>query len=150
MLTSACASTPPVSSGRNTRDICVGLKYNVTTFLFIFSKRGSNRSSQARPSCVIWPLSFIFTEIRISPSLLLDFFALKLSPYSPRDESGEIFEFSKGQPLRENASNASLSSPYSYEYIEQTFADITRLKTAARDISQHICVIARAIFFDDV
>ena len=99
---------------------------------------------------MIWPLSFIFTEIRISPSLLLDFFALKLSPYSPRDESGEIFEFSKGQPLRENASNASLSSPYSYEDIEQTFADITRLKTAARDISQHICVIARAIFFDDV
>ena len=66
------------------------------------------------------------------------------------DESGDFFEFSKGQPLRENASNASLSSPYSYEYIEQTFADITRLKTAARDISQHICVIARAIFFDDV
>ena len=115
MLTSACASTPPVSSGRNTKDICVGLKYNVTTFLFIFSKRGSNRSSQARPSCVIWPLSFIFSSLLISLLLATDLFFFNARSVL-LEESGEIFEFSKWQPLRENASNAAPWSPHSYEY----------------------------------
>ena len=32
------------------------------------------------------------------------------------DESGEIFEFSKWQPFRENASNASSCTPRSHEY----------------------------------